>query len=44
MKKNKTSPKHTPATEVIDARNLITGTKTTKFPKIIFGDTKTETK
>ena len=44
MKKNKTSPKHTPTTKVIDARNLITGTKTTKFPKIIFGDTKTETK
>ena len=27
MKKNKSSPKHTPTTKVIDARNLITGTK-----------------
>ena len=44
MKKNKSSPKHTPTTEVIDPRNLITGTKTTKFPKVIFGDTKTATK
>ena len=44
MKKNKLSPKHTPTTKVIDARNLITGTKTTKFTKNIFGDTKTATK
>ena len=44
MKKNKSSPQHTPTTKVIDARNLITGTKTTKFPKFIFGDTKTVTK
>ena len=44
MKKNKSSPQHTPTTKVIDARNLITGTKTTKFPKIFFGDTETVTK
>ena len=44
MKKNKSSPQRPPTTKVIDATNLITGTKTTKFPKIIFGDTKTVTK
>ena len=43
-KKTKSSPQYQPTTKVIDARNLISGTKSTKFPKIIFGDFKTVTK
>ena len=39
MKKTKLSPQYQPTAQVTDARDLITGSKFTKFPKITFGDT-----